>query len=588
MIKQSLPDKSGKKYVLGIHVGHDSSAAIVLDGKIIAAVTEERFTGLKHYSYLPLRALEFCLKFAGIGIEDVSEVVIPSIARQQDLEVLLGIIDKGTVGRLSTDSRLNAKDLIRLFLVEVSRRLNIWTPIVPPAYVKTYHYPKNKPVIQVEHHLAHAASAYYTSGFNEKTLVVTADGSGDGLSTTVWIGENGKLIPKLKIGREGSLGAFYGLVTEALGWWVGDVEGKTMGLAPYGSTKKTRGILDSFLPKYEKNKLVRGYNWGFPGIWQDLGGAHFHFSDTPKVQKLIKKYGAENVAAEAQRVLEEQLVNFIKYWIEKEEVKYLAAAGGVFLNVKANQKIWELGLLKDYHIYPDAGDGGISVGAALYGYFKDSEKKIPKLSNIYFGPSYSNKEVEEILKVRQISYKYLNNKELVKKTAELLSENKIIGWFQGRMEAGPRALGNRSILMDPRKSKNKDIINSRVKYREPFRPFCPSTIDKAAGKYFKNLSPNPAYMVISSDVYRHQQQNIPSVTHVDGTARPQVLKRKDNALFYDLIEQFGNITGVPVLLNTSFNIRGKPVVVSPEEAVQCFYNTGLDYLVIGNFLISKK
>lgn len=579
---------SKKNYILGIHVGHDSSVALVKNGRIVAAAAEERFTGLKHYSLLPVRALEYCLNKERIKIENISKIIIPSVGRQEDIEVLLGRLKQGTVRREIPEKDKSLLDFFRFTMVDLFRHLNIWTPLVPPSYVKTYEYPLEKQLLYIEHHLAHAASAYYTSGFNEKTLVITSDGSGDGLSTTVWVGEKGKLTPRLKVGREGSLGAFYGLVTESLGWWVGDGEGKTMGLAPYGSFKKTKGILNQFLPIYEDGKLKKGYNWGFPGIWMDMGGAHFHFSDTPKIIKLLKKYKKEDIAAEAQRVLEDQLINFIKYWIKKEQVKYLVTAGGVFLNVKANQRIWELGLLKDYHIYADAGDGGISAGAALYGYFKDSSDKIPKLSDVYFGPSFTNNEIEEVLKIRQIKYKYLNNKELVKKTAKLLADNKIIGWFQGRMEAGPRALGNRSILMDPRKEKNKNIINSRVKYREPFRPFCPSTIDKYAKDYFKNLSPNPSYMIISFDVADDKKIEIPSVTHVDGTARPQVLKRKDNPLFYDLIEEFGKISGVPVLLNTSFNIRGKPVVLSPEEAIQCFYNTGLDFLVLGNFLISKN
>lgn len=576
------------KYVLGIHLGHDSSVTLVKDGKIIASAAEERFTDLKHYSLLPTRSLDFCLNHEGISIKDISSIVIPSIGRQEDIEVLLGRLKMGTVKREVNEKDRHISDSLRYLMVDLFRHLNIWTPLVPPSYIKTYNYPLDRDLLYIEHHLAHAASTYYTSGFNKKTLVVTADGSGDGLSITVWIGEKGKLTPKLKVGREGSLGAFYGLITESLGWWVGDGEGKTMGLAPYGNFNKAKGMLNDFLPIYENGKLKKGYKWGFPGIWKDLGGAHFHFSDTPKVIKLIKKYGKENIASEAQRVLEEQLVGLVRYWIEKENVKYLATAGGVFLNVKANQRIWELGLLKNYHVYPDAGDGGISAGAALYGYFKINGEQIPALSNIYFGTEYSNKEIEEILKTRQINYMYLSNNDLIKKTARLLSNNKIVGWFQGRMEVGPRALGNRSILMDPRRRENKDIINARVKYREAFRPFCPSTINRVAKRYFKNLSPNSSFMIISYDVYEDKKQEIPAVTHVDGTARPQVLKKNDNPLFYKLIQEFGNITGVPVLLNTSFNIRGKPIVVSPEEAVQCFYNTGLDYLVVGNYMVGKN
>lgn len=577
-----------KKYILGVHLGHDSSAAIVGDGKIVSAAAEERFTRLKHYSYLPIRSIGYCLKEANIDIQDVSLIVIPSIARQQDIEVFFERLSNGTVRRDTPDKKKNFQDIFRYFLVEVSRRLNSWTPLEPPSYIKTYPFPKDREILQIEHHLAHGASSYYTSGFSEKTLVITSDGSGDGLSTTVWVGENGKLSSRLKIGRDGSLGAFYGLITEALGWWVGDGEGKTMGLAPYGNTKKTKGVLNEFLPIYQNGYLKKGYNWGFPGIWLDLGGSHFHFKDTPKVVKLIKKYGSENIAAEAQRVLEEQLVNFVSSWIERENTKYLAAAGGVFLNVKANQRIWETNLLKDFHIYPDAGDGGISVGAALYGYFKDGEQKAPKIRSVYFGPVYPNKEIEQTLKVRQISYRFLNNNKLVSEIAKLLADNKIVGWFQGKMEVGPRALGNRSILMDPRKAENKDIINSRVKYREPFRPFCPSMTEQGAKDYLVNPTPNPNFMIISFDVTEEKKSKIPSVVHVDGTMRPQVLKKSDNPLYYSLIEEFGKITGVPVLLNTSFNIKGEPIVLSPEDAIQCFYNTGLDYLVLNNFLISKK
>lgn len=577
-----------KNIVLGIHHGHDSSVTIVKDGKIVASAAEERFTRLKHYSLLPTRSLEFCLKQAGIEIKDVSLVVVPSIAKQNDIEILLGRNVKTAVKRVVSEKKTGFKDLLRIGLVEGSRLLNMWTPISPPSYVKTYKYPELRDILYIEHHLAHAASAYYTSGFTKKTLVITADGSGDGLSTTVWVGENGKLTPRLKLGRKSSLGAFYGLVTEALGWWVGDGEGKTMGLAPYGSTEKTYGILNEYLPVFKNGYLKKGYDWGFPGIWNDLGGAHWHFRDTFKVLKLIKRYGRENIAAEAQRVLEETIVEFISDWVEKEKVDELVLSGGIFLNVKANQRIWEAGIVKKMHVYPDAGDSGISAGAALFGYFLyNADSTIPKLKNLYFGPEYTNDDIESVLKVRQIKYQKLSNRELIKKTADLLAKNKIVAWFQGRMEVGPRALGNRSILMNPGKAENKDIINKTVKYREAFRPFCPSMTEEASKKYLELPMPNASFMVVSFNVPENVQKEIPAVVHVDGTARPQIVKRSDNPMFYDLIHEFGKITGCGVLLNTSFNIRGEPVVASPEDAVKCFYDTGLDYMVIGNFLVSK-
>ncbi|MFA6918466.1 MAG: carbamoyltransferase N-terminal domain-containing protein, partial [Candidatus Gracilibacteria bacterium] len=429
------------KYTLGIHVGHDSSVALAKNGKLVAASTEERFTRLKHYSSLPIRALEFCLKHENIGIDEISEIIIPTIGAQENVEVLLGRLKQGTVKKEVTGGSKNLLDYFRYFMVGIFRLLNVWTPLVPPSYIQTYKYPKNKPLLYIEHHLAHAAAAYYTSGFNEKTLIVCADGSGDGLSTTIWLGENGRLTPVLKVGREGSFGAFYGLITEALGWWVGDGEQKTMALASTGNMKKTKGILDEFAPTYENGNLKRGYNWGFPGIWEDKGGSHFHFSDNPKIIKLIKKYGREDIAAEAQRILEEQLVGLVKYWIKKTDVKYLAVTGGVFLNVKANKKLWELGLLKNFHVFPDVGESGVAAGAALYGYFKSSEEIVPALENIYLGPSYKNSEIEEILSLRKINYRFLQDQDLLKVTAKLLSENKIVGWFQGRAEIGPRALG---------------------------------------------------------------------------------------------------------------------------------------------------
>lgn len=360
-----------------------------------------------------------------------------------------------------------------------------------------------------------------------------------------------------------------------------------MGLAPYGDYQKTKGKLDFIRPIYKEGRLVKGYDWGWPGIWFDSGTEHWHFHKSPEVKKLVDKYGAENIAAEAQRVLEEELVGIIKHWLTKTGCKYLASAGGVMLNVKANQRIWELGLLDDYYIFPDAGDSGITVGAALYGYYQRNPQKTPKkINSVYWGPNFNNSTIELMLKVRKINHKKLADKDLVKIISEYLAQGKIIGWFQGSMEAGPRALGNRSILMDPRMAKNKDIINSRVKYRESFRPFCPSVIDDVARDYFDHINDAP-FMITSFNVKKDMAKKIPAVVHVDGTARPQVVKRENNPIFYDLIKEFGNITGVPVLLNTSFNIKGEPMVCTPQDAIQCFFDTGMDYLVLNNYLIEK-
>lgn len=580
-----MEKKKKIRYVLGIHFGHDSSCSLVKDGKVVASVAEERFTQSKHYSLPPIRALNYCLKSAGITIKEVDLIVFPSIARLMELEVILNLQKQSWIPGGAGENTNDLSYYIRFFLIETMRLLRKKL-IELPTYVKRYDA-SGKEILHIEHHLAHAASAYYTSGFNEKSLVITADGSGDGLSTTVWVGERGKLSPLLKVGREGSLGAFYGTVTEALGWIVSDGEGKTMGLAPYGNTKKTKGKLDFICPRYEKGKLVKPYNWGWPAEWKDESADHWHFSAADKIKELADKYGKENIAAEAQRLLEKELLSFVKFWKGKTGINKAALSGGVFLNVKANQKILESGIFDDIFVFPDAGDSGVSAGAALYGYYlKNPGTKIERMTNTYWGPSFTNEEIEQILKVRKLNYKKLSAKKLPKEAAKLLAQGKIVGWFQGRMEAGPRALGSRSILMDPRKAENKDIINATVKYREAFRPFCPSILEEAALEYFEDAREAP-FMIISFDVKKGYEKKIPAVTHVDGTARPQTVNKKQNYLYYELIKQFGRITGVPVVLNTSFNIKGKPIVCSPEDAIKCFYDTGIEYLFLGNFVLKK-
>lgn len=573
-------------YVLGIHLGHDSSCALVKDGKVIAAAAEERFTRLKHYSLTPFRSLKFCLEKAKIKIDDIDLIVIPSLVTPSEIKALLDISEEVNISK-GEFVKKDASFYIRLSLINILKTLNKATKIQLPAYIQKYQLKKETEVINIEHHLAHAASAYFPSGFSETTLIVTADGAGDGLSTAVWLGEKNQIKPLLRIDRNGSFGGFYATATEALGWEVGDGEGKTMGLAPYGNTKKTKGVLDFIRPRFEDGRLVKKYDWGFPGMFRDMGTEHWHFEKSDRVKKLIQKHGSENIAAEAQRVLEEELVSFVSYWIKKANVKYLASGGGVFLNVKANQRILETGLLEDYFIYPDAGDAGLSVGAALFGYFsKNPNQKPKKVDAVYFGADYSNSEIEKLLILRNLKYRKLEKSTLIDTTAKFLSKGKIIGWFQGSGEIGPRALGNRSILMDPRNAKNKDIINARVKFREGFRPFCPSVVVEEAGNYFKNIKEAP-FMITSYDVLGDKKNVIPAVTHVDGTARPQTVSQKQNPLYYELLRQFGKLTGVPVLLNTSFNIKGEPVVNTPQDAIRCFYDTGLDYLIIGNFLLEK-
>lgn len=572
-------------YILGINNGHDSSAALIKDGKVVVAAQEERFNRIKHYFGLPVRAVDYCLSVSGVDPMDLDYVSIPTIKRAIDVYALFEIRKHGML-LVEEKPALSIDDYLKKLMIFIASVMNIGNQFEFPIYAKRYKLKKDCQIVQIEHHQSHAASAYYTSGF-DRCLVVTADGAGDAASGSVWIAEKGKLELIDRIGREGSLGFFYNVVTEALGWQVSEGEGKVMGLAPYGTNSHTKGKLDFCLPRFENGRLSRPYNFGFPNYWLESGMLHWHFKETDIVKKLVDKYGRENIAYEAQECLEREMINLIKPNLKKYGVKKLAVAGGVFLNVKMNQKIWESCNLDDFFILPDAGDSGIALGSALYTYFKNNRYAPREITSVYWGKEYSDEEIRHFLDLQKIGYKKLTRTRIIKDIAKLLSQGKIVGWFQGRMEVGPRALGNRSILMDPRYAKNKDIINNQVKFREPFRPFCPSMTPQGAKMFLVNPRKAP-FMIISFTGNEDAKKKIPAVVHVDGTLRPQIIERKDNPNYYDLINEFGKITGVPVLLNTSFNIRGEAIVESPRDAIRCFFDTGIDFLIIGSFLIGKK
>jgi carbamoyltransferase len=454
-------------------------------------------------------------------------------------------------------------------------------------YWRTFPLGPKTEIIHVEHHLAHAATAYYASGIKEKVLIVTCDGAGDGVSFCLWRGENGVITPLKKLGIDASIGWFYSNVTEALGWIHGDGEGKTMGLAPYGDFERCKGVLDKFYPKFENGEMLEPHDFGTPYYWNEAGATEFHFDESYEVKKIVDKYGREHVAAEAQRVLEEQVMNVVFPWMQRENTRNLCCSGGVFLNVKLNQRIWYSGKVDKHFVYPNCGDSGLAHGAALYCHYEHTtDKRIAvQLNHLYWGPEYDDKQIEQLLRDRNLRYKVVDDIEAV--TAELLSKNSIVGWLQGRMECGPRALGNRSILMSTAKGENKDIINARVKFREGFRPFCPSMLYEAKERYLVKPRIEP-FMITSFDTVEEKKKSIPAVVHADGTARPQTVIQETNPRYWKLLKTFGDITGEPVLLNTSFNIKGEPMICHPREAIRCFFDSGIDYLVMGNILIDKR
>lgn len=558
--------------VLGIHTGHDSGAALVHNGEVVAAANEERFVGVKHYTGLPFMAARYCLEAAGIPPEAVDVVAVASKSEFPELIFLIGQPDRN--GQNRTRRRVAA------FLRE-----NLGTRRQLPAYMHPLALRPDVKIVHVEHHLAHAASAYYPGHFHGPALLFTMDGEGDDTCTAVWQGDAMGIRPLLKVGREGSFGFFYSIVTEALGWWIGDGEGKTMGLAPYGEPACARNALQALIPRFREGRLSHPVPFQSPGMWMETGALHWHTPESEAVASVISSCSREGLAAAAQELLEEQVTEFVRAWVKRTGLTQAGFAGGLFLNVKLNQRLWETGGLSRQFIFPHAGDGGLPVGAALYAGAQEDPALSPvPLEHLYWGPAYDDATIEKILRARGLAFQHCED--IAATCAQLLARNRTVAWFQGRMEFGPRALGNRSILVDPRNKANKDRLNATIKFREPFRPFCPSLLGDAMETYLLQSRPEP-YMITSFAVRPERAAEIPAVVHVDSTVRPQSVERKVNPRYWDLIRHFGEITGVPVILNTSLNLNKQPILNTPQEAIACFYNSGLDHLALGNYLLSK-
>jgi carbamoyltransferase len=571
-------DSKGDLYmrILGVHVGHDSSAALVIDGETVADVAEERFVRIKHFAGLPIHSIDYCLEAGGIKMADVDIIATPSswpvLALNHIFELPKHLKEKSSKRGIIKDA----------FLSLTSNK-----PLRPPAYYKTFSVNKDVRIEHVDHHTAHAASAYYTSGagHDEDYLVVTMDGAGNNVSIGIFRGRKGKLTYLKQWGVTASLGLFYSLVTEGLGWWHGDGEGKTMGLAPYGNYAEVRGCLNKFHPSFVNGELVDPHNFGKVYAWPELGSTQWHLEEASECRQICEKFGRQNIAAEAQRILEEQVFEIIFPWLEKENTKNLACAGGTFLNVKLNQRLWNKGVIEKQHIFPNSGDSGLALGSALYTY----HKYVPSAStgclrHLYLGPEYGDEDIEKT--IRHCGLKYNRIDDIASHVGKLLSENKIVGWFQGRMESGPRALGSRSILMSPCQRNNKDIINARVKYREAFRPFCPSVLFEDYQDILDGARPE-YFMITSFDAKLGMGKKIPAVVHVDGTVRPQMVTKDTNPLYWNVINEFKKYSGIGAILNTSFNIMGEPIVCNPYEAIRCFFGSGMDCLSIGNYVLEK-
>jgi carbamoyltransferase len=550
---------------------HDSSACIVRDGELLFAVAEERISRLKHDARFPVHAIEACLGFANVRADKVDEVCFgwqtAGPVFRHDLKMY------GTGQWPAT--YLNVLNSSRHFL-------SMWHQ-ESGARVFERAFGTSKPRMRfVDHHLAHAISAYGYSGFDDAAIVVM-DGRGAWEATSIWHGKNGRIEHVQTIPFPNSIGGFYSAFTEYLGFVPNSDEWKVMGLAPYGEP----GVkLDAFItpetmngtPYHVHTKRIHGGRTGaVAGIAAALG--------TPRLPESEIAARHKNIAFAVQDYCERAMMSVVRAALKKTNSKNLCLAGGVALNSKANGKILASGIVENLFVQPAASDDGVALGAALAPCL-DRGGRLPSraMRHAYFGPSFDDAAIEIALKTYKLRYTALSDPGAT--AAQLLSEGKILGWFQGRMEFGPRALGGRSILADPRDPEMTAKVNNAVKFREWWRPFAPSMKREAAGEFVESATDSP-FMIVTAQVRQEKQSIIPAVTHVDGSARPQTVEQAANPVYWHLIDEFGKRTGVPVVMNTSFNLRGEAIVNTPTDAIRTFFSSGMDGLVIGNFLVEK-
>ncbi len=561
-------------YVLGItSYGHDSAAALLHDGRLVCAVEEERFARKKHTGEFPARAIQACLAAARIRADQVDAVGFYWNPWAQIPRRGMHLV------RYFPDSLA----LLSLKLNTVSSRWSI------PGKIRDFLGKPSLPVHMVEHHLAHAASAFHVSPFDE-AAILSIDGTGE-WTTTLYAHGKGNDIRKLKeVYFPNTLGDLYTAVCVYLGFMPCSGEGKVMGLAAYGDPNpwyepmremvRLKGEGDYVLDTRNFLFHVKGeQEWYSPRMVQVFG--------PPRRPEAPIEKRHEDIAAALQRVLEECVMDLVGYLKRATGSDRLCLAGGVALNSVMNGRILREGPFREVSVQPAANDAGASLGAALYVYHCiHGGARGYVLDSAHLGPEHSEDEMLKAAGASGLPAQEMPVEDLVPRVAEALAQGKIVGWFRGRAEFGPRALGARSILADPRRKEMKDILNFRVKHREPFRPFAPAIPLDRCADYFERGYPSP-FMLLVYQVLAHRREEVPSITHVDGTARVQTVDKRIDPVFHSLVDEFGRRTGTPVILNTSFNVRGEPIVNSPEQAVACFLGTDLDALALGNRWIEK-
>ena len=566
-------------YTLGISCYyHDSAAALLKNGNVIAAVEEERFSRKKFDDGFPKLAIEWCLKETGVKPNEIDLVSFydkPILKFERLLDNYIAVAPRG----------------LRSFLDVIPKWIHkrLWIKNEIQKYLKDF----SGEIIFPEHHMSHSAYAFYTSPFDESALL-NVDGVGEWATTSFGIAKNNSITMTNDIRWPHSLGLFYSAFTYFLGFKVNEGEYKLMGLSSYGKPKFYDEILEKIIDVKDDGSIH--LNMKYFAFTHDKVMTNQKFSDLfgiePRKESESPSQIHFDLGASAQKVLEDVLLKMANHIHIKTKMKNLCLGGGVALNGVANYRLLKESLFENIHIPPSPGDAGSAIGCAQYAFFvHQKQKRIIEQNhatrirqNVYLGPSFDEDSITKFLDAKKIKYEKLSTQSLLEKTAKKISDGNIVGWYQGKMEWGPRALGNRSILADPRNSTMKDILNEKIKHRESFRPFAPSVLEEFSSDYFEIDIPSP-YMLMVAKV--KQPEKIPAVTHIDGTARLQTVSKESNPLYYELINQFYKITEIPIIINTSMNVMGEPIVNTPSDAYNMILKTDMDYLVLGNNFISR-
>ena len=592
--------------ILGISAYyHDSAAALIQDGAIVGAAQEERYTRKKHDSRFPEQAIRFCLEQSGLTLSDIDQIVFydkPLVKFERLLETYVAYAPSGFRSFLAAmpiwlKEKLYLKTLLRKELAALSS-------------IKAKDLP---PLLFAEHHQSHAASAFFPSPF-ERAAVLCMDGVGEWATTSVWWGEGNTLEPKWEIDFPHSLGLLYSAFTYYTGFKVNSGEYKLMGLAPYGESKYVNLIKDNLIDIKDDGtfRLDMSYFNYTTGLTMTNERFDALFGGAPRKPESQISQREMDIAASIQKVTEE-IVLRLGHTVHKElNTPNLCLAGGVALNCVANGRLLREGPFKEIWVQPAAGDAGGAIGAALASWYELNKNQrringeMDQMAGAYLGPSFDSGAIRVSLDKYGAVYEQLDEQTLLNRGAQLLADEKVIGWFQGRMEFGPRALGGRSIIGDPRSASMQSVMNLKIKYRESFRPFAPAVLAERVSEFFDLNSPSP-YMLIVADLKQEHRlepdsqdddlfgieklnvprSTLPAITHVDYSARIQTVHKNTNPRFHALLREFDRLTGCPVLVNTSFNVRGEPIVCTPDDAYRCFMRTEMDNLVVGDFLLAK-